>query len=1736
VFVVTEHDSVYAFDANSNAGANASPLWHDSFINPSAGITTVPDGDTLTADITPEIGITATPVIDPSSGTLYVVSKTKETRADGAHYVQKLHALDVTTGAEKFGGPVLIGDTMNNGGPAGGYTDMTPVAVPGTGDGSDGTTVRFNALRENERSGEFISGGVLYLSFTSHGDNGPYHGWLLGYNPATLQLISLYNTTPNGGLGAIWMGGAAPAVDGSGFIYFTTGNGTFDAAGSGPHALGPSGGGLGYGPDHPGGLGGIPASVAVKFDLFSNQGEGNDSTGLYTDGASPTVPAVDMTGSGVVLQSQDLMQVTLSYNGTTLTETVTDTVTHATFTTSYTVNIPQVVGGSTAFVGFTGGTGGLTAVQDVQTWTFKNGTTTVVDHSGGFAGNSDLTANGNATFTAGGFGELTDGGGTEAGSFFTNVPVNVSNFTTAFTFRQHDGTAPNMADGMTFTIENAPNGPDYAMSTEKLSPTPGANHQLPVLSFFTPHDEASLSAVDLDQGSGGVLLLPASAGSTAHPNLLVQTGKTGRIYLLDRGNLGGFTGTDSGVVQVTPDNTVNGGSYDMPAFFDNGTQKLIYYMGQADVLKSFAVANGQINPTPFAMTTQMFGFPGATPVVSANGTQNGIVWAVDSHLNGTGGHPNSGPAVLHAYDATTLKELYNSSQLGLVDQLGNAVKFVVPTVANGKVYVGTQTGLYVFGLIPAATTPPAAPTNLSATAASPTSITLNWTNNATNARDIIVLRSTGSASNLVQVATVNRSATTFTDTGLSPSTKYFYEVVASNARGTGTSNLANARTPIGPPVLRLTGTGSSEIDLAWTATADGHYNVLRSTDGTHFAAIANVSANVASFEDTGLAPGTYFYEIQGFDQNGETATSNVVSATVGEPVSIDHSAGFASNSDLTANGTAFFGNISASSGGLNAVGAVLTDGFNFSQAGTVFSNQKVDIRGFTATFTFQPVFELTIPVADGMAFIIQGNSPTALGGAGGALGYQGINHSVAVTYRAFAPALPNSDSETELGENGQFVASTDITAATASAPGGPLNFQATADTFPPNDVYSATLSYSGTTLKETITDLNTGTTFSTSYTVNIQSLVGGDTAFVGFGGGDGGLTLTNEVFTWKYTPTTQNLPPLAPSNLQVTDVVRHDANRSDVTLTWTRNSFNETGYQVQRSTDGVHFTTIATLPANSDTFTDGPLGAGTYSYRVLAFNALGNSAFSNVDSVLVGTPGQTVTVNHSAGFANNSDLTANGSAAFTGGVLRLTDGGGTEAGSAFETPRVGVANFTTTFTFRMHDGSVPMADGMTFVIQGNNPQALGFPGGGLGYASDTPGGPQGIPNSIAVKFDLFDNAGEGTDSTGLFVNGDSPTVPSGPGDVLVDLTGTGIDLHSQDVFQVTLGYSGTTLTETITDTATHATFTTSYTVNIPALVGGNVGYAGFSGGTGGLTTVADVQTWTYQFTSAASQPQLAAGGPAAVGAVSALTAAELAPVAQEAVARWAAAGLTPAQVAVLNTVQYQIGTLGGGVLGLTALGSPVVTLDATAAGYGWFVDPTPADDSEFGSVTAPDELQAGPGSPAFGRMDLLTVVEHELGHVLGLNDLAPQAVPHDLLTETLAPGVRRFPAPVTGAPESSAPLVISPGGTAGRPARQLVVTVPAAPAAIVAQALGWNSGGALSGNAPVPEPEAIASVNPIDWLFRSPGLLDRVGGNGQSAGLPDLRERRPGGGEQNPLAAGDVLAEVFRSGDPGAPF
>ncbi len=440
LLVATEHDSVYAFDADNNLGANASPLWQVSFINPAKGITTIPSADTGTKMIYPEIGITGTPVINMATGTLYVVAATKE----NGIYFQRLHALDVTTGAEKFGGPVVI-----------------QASVLGTGSGSSHGMIAFDPLRENQRPALLLLNGVVYIAWASHGleKQFSYHGWVIGYSASTLLQVAAFIDTPNGAQGGIWQSGGGLAADRLGHIFFMAGNGTFDA---------------------------------------------NNS------------------------------------------------------------------------------------------------------------------------------------------------------------------------------------GSDYGMSYVKLATTAG----LSVADYFTPYDEATLSASDLDLGSGGSVLLPYQAGA-AHPYLAIGAGKNGVIYLLDSTNMGHFNSSGNQQIVQSITNAFAGHAlYSTPAYW----QGQIYFWADNDVLRIFGMNNGLLMTSPIATSTVSLA-SGATPVVSSNGSSSAIVWAIQADKAATGG-----AAVLHALDANTAVELYNSSQAGSRDVGGPAVKFTVPTVVNGKVYVGTGNQVDVYGL------------------------------------------------------------------------------------------------------------------------------------------------------------------------------------------------------------------------------------------------------------------------------------------------------------------------------------------------------------------------------------------------------------------------------------------------------------------------------------------------------------------------------------------------------------------------------------------------------------------------------------------------------------------------------------------------------------------------------------------------------------------------------------------------------------------------------------------------------------------------------------------------------------------------------------------------------------------------------------------------------------------------------------------------------------------------------
>jgi hypothetical protein len=217
--------------------------------------------------------------------------------------------------------------------------------------------------------------------------------------------------------------------------------------------------------------------------------------------------------------------------------------------------------------------------------------------------------------------------------------------------------------------------------------------------WFTPFNQDFLNAVDLDVASSAVVVLPDQTSGPTH--LLVAGGKEGRLYLLDRDAMGGYCVTcnitDTNVVQTF---MAAPAIFGTPAFWQNK----LYLGGTADNMRSYSLdsASGLFNTTASSSTDSTFPFPGTTPSVSAQGAANGIVWTIDSSHYGVPSALGLGPAVLHAYDAANLAtELWNSSQaLSNRDTAGNAVKFAVPTVANGKVYIGTRTEIDVYGLLP----------------------------------------------------------------------------------------------------------------------------------------------------------------------------------------------------------------------------------------------------------------------------------------------------------------------------------------------------------------------------------------------------------------------------------------------------------------------------------------------------------------------------------------------------------------------------------------------------------------------------------------------------------------------------------------------------------------------------------------------------------------------------------------------------------------------------------------------------------------------------------------------------------------------------------------------------------------------------------------------------------------------------------------------------------------------------
>ena len=455
-----------------------------------------------------------------------------------------------------------------------------------------------------------------------------------------------------------------------------------------------------------------------------------------------------------------------------------------------------------------------------------------------------------------------------------------------------------------------PSDDDYYESLVKVEadPTTTATNQnsngwgLKIVDYFTPYNVNALDDADEDFGSGSPLVLPDSAGIPGHPHLIVAAGKEGTIYLLDRDNLGKFNVNDDNVLNsvynpstgiTTPPVLING-SLSTPAYYDGA---LYWVAGYDSNAWSYVVApNPQPDPPTVPVATieptsetanSDFGYLPGSVMISADGSDNpdgGIAWIMDTNND-----------ELHAYSTLSLStELWNSGPGSIA-----AVKFAVPTVANGQVFVGTQDSLQSFGITGPGTPAqaPNAPANVSAQALSGSAVELNWTDSTVspNFATSYAIQISTDGVNFTTVANAVQESTSFTVTGLNQSTTYYFQIVGSNSAGSsGPSNIATAtttnqtgQTPTAPQGLGATPASGSEVYLTWTNTATNEtgFILTRATDSLFTQNVITETLASAPYYYTdgaaGLSPGnTYYYKLQATNSAGLSSTSNTASVNI----------------------------------------------------------------------------------------------------------------------------------------------------------------------------------------------------------------------------------------------------------------------------------------------------------------------------------------------------------------------------------------------------------------------------------------------------------------------------------------------------------------------------------------------------------------------------------------------------------------------------------------------------------------------------------------------------------------------------------------------------------------------------------------------------------------------------------------------------------------------------------------
>lgn len=754
-----------------------------------------------------------------------------------------------------------------------------------------------------------------------------------------------------------------------------------------------------------------------------------------------------------------------------------------------------------------------------------------------------------------------------------------------------------------------PNDGNYNEALVKVVRDPASDdaHQningwgLKVADYFIPYNVNALDGADSDFGSGAPIILPDSAGIPGHPHLMVAGGKEGKLYLIDRDQMGHYDGSNDHVLNAIPDgsghNTAPGaisGLLSTPVWFNDSLYVVSGYNWRAH---AFTIDDSGTLTQTSQTTNANFGYLPGSPTVSANGTSNGIVWLLDRNAN-----------MLRAYDAATLAtELWNSNQkVGGGDSLGAVIKFAVPTVANGRVFVGTSNALVVYGLLQPPDTAPQ-PSTLAAASLSGTAARLTWSDPsiAPNTAHSYLIEQSSDGTNFTEVATAPAGAVSLAVGGLQPLTHYYFRITGKNSQGNSLpSNVADVTTTDETALLDFSGGfagAQQQLQFNGKAILNGSRLQLTDTEETYEAASVfsrdrvDVTAFATEFTFQ-IEPGTdiadgFTFTIQGV---GPTAIGlpggELAYATIGSSIAIkfdlyDNTGEGTSSTGLFTNGDVPFsvGSIELAPSGID-----LHSGHPFHVA-----------MSYDGQTLFVTITDTQTEAAASQSYTV--NIPQFVGGNSAYVGFTGATGGLSAvqslsdwTYTPTATTSPNAPSGLGATPAGPTAVRLAWTNNATNQLGYHLDRALDAD-FTQSLVTQSLPSFLPTYVDQAI-GLNPGGT----YFYRLR-------AFNSVGDSDNSNTVQ----------VTIPLAPPKPSNQQIEDVTDNS-----IALSWQDNAGHQAdGYRILRATNHGTFISVATLPPTSRTapstyeWTDEDVDPGTfYEYHILAFNVSGNNDFAGVNA------------------------------------------------------------------------------------------------------------------------------------------------------------------------------------------------------------------------------------------------------------------------------------------------------------------------------------------------------------------------------------------------------------------------------------------------------------------------------------------------------------------------------------------